>query len=115
MSSATGGVACATMPTGPTGITVFYSQAQPLTSQVFVTSYYNNDVTDCILRSSSSANRLAARRPLPRALRPKSTVLREWQWITTGMNVFVANAGANTITVYGAGTALSNPPDFHPA
>ena len=113
LSSAPGGVACATMPTGPTGITVFYSQAQPLTSQVFVTSYYNNDVTEYHLRSRSSAN------PAPRP--PHCTGTPQ----INGPGGSGSGYGRRQCVrgerrrkyYYGLWwrTALSNPPDFHPA
>lgn len=108
LSSAPGGVACATMPTGPTGITVFYSQAQPLTSQVFVTSYYNNDVTEYL------AQQVLGQSGCPTTI-ATGTQINGPEGVavdTAGVNVFVANAGANTITVYGGGTALTAGPTY---
>jgi DNA-binding beta-propeller fold protein YncE len=109
LSSAPGGVACASMPTGPTGIAVFYSQAQLLNSQIFVTSYYNNDVTEYLAQqvlgeSGSCPTTIATGTQING---PEGVAVD-----TVGVNVFVANAGANTITVYGAGTALTAGPIY---
>jgi DNA-binding beta-propeller fold protein YncE len=108
LSSAPGGVACATMPTGPTGIAVFYSQSVPLSSQIFVTSYYNNDVTEYFAQQVLGASGCPATTATGTQINGPEGVAVD----TAGVNVFVANAGANTITVYGSGAALTAGPIY---
>lgn len=111
LSSVTNGVSCTTMPTGPTGIAVFLSQSNPLASQILVTSYYNNDVTD-YLASQLIGSSTTCPTPITTGAQAQINGPEGVAVDTAGTNVFVSNAGANTITVYGAGTALSNPPVF---
>ena len=100
---------CATMPTGPTGIALFLSSSQPLSSQVFVTSYYNNDVTEYLAQDivGLSGNCPAVIATGAQISGPEGVAVD-----TAGINVFVANAGANTVTVYPAGSALTTGPIF---
>ena len=111
LSSAPGGVTCTTMPTGPTGIAVFLSTTQPLMSQIFVTSYYNNDVVD-YLASQLIGGSSTCPTPITSGAQAQIGGPEGVAVDTGGRNVFVSNAAANTITVYGAGTALSTPPIF---
>ncbi len=111
LSSVTNGVSCTTMPTGPTGIALFLSQSQPLASQILITSYYNNDVTD-YLASQLIGSSTTCPTPITSGAQAQISGPEGVAVDTTGTNVFVSNAGANTITVYGAGTALSSPPIF---
>jgi DNA-binding beta-propeller fold protein YncE len=112
LSSVTNGVACATMPTGPTGIALFLSQTQPLTSQIFVTSYYNNDVAE-YLASQLIGSTSTCPTPITTGSQAQISGPEGVAVDTTGTNVFVSNAAANTITVYPAGSALgSSPPIF---
>jgi DNA-binding beta-propeller fold protein YncE len=111
LSSVTNGVSCTTMPTGPTGIAVYLSQSNPLTSQILVTSYYNNDVAD-YLASQLIGSATTCPTPITTGAQAQISGPEGVAVDTAGTNVFVSNAGANTITVYGAGTALSSPPVF---
>jgi DNA-binding beta-propeller fold protein YncE len=112
LSSVTNGVACSTMPTGPTGIALFLSQTQPLTSQIFVTSYYNNDVAE-YLASQLIGTTSTCPTPITTATLAQISGPEGVAVDSTGKNVFVSNAAANTITVYPAGSALgTSPPIF---
>lgn len=109
LSSAPGGVTCSTMPTGPTGIAVYYTPTQLLNSQVFVTSYYNNDVTEYLAQQV-----LGGSGTCPTTL-ATSTQVNGPEGVavdTAGVNVFVSNAGANTVTVYGTGSGLTAGPIY---
>jgi len=109
LSSVTNGVTCTTMPTGPTGIALFLSQSQPLSSQILVTSYYKNDVSE-YLASQLIGSSTTCPTPITSGAQAQINGPEGVAVDTSGTNVFVSNAGANTITVYGRGTALSSSP-----
>lgn len=108
MSSAS----CSTAPTGPTGIALYLNLSQPLSSEVFITSYYNNEVAEYAATDfiGGSANPC----PTPTTTGSQSLVSAPEGVAVdaSGTNVFVSNAGGNTITVYASGTALSGAPIF---
>jgi DNA-binding beta-propeller fold protein YncE len=101
---------CATMPTGPTGIAPFLNQSAPLSSQIFITSYYNNDVaeypaTDFIGSSNTCPTPVTTGAPA-QINGPEGVAVD-----ASGTNLFVSNAGTNTITVYGV-SAITTAPIF---
>jgi DNA-binding beta-propeller fold protein YncE len=111
LSSVNDGANCASMPTGPTGFALFLSQTQPLTSQIFVASYYKNEVTE-YLASQLIGTSSVCPNPITTGSQSGVSGPEGVAVDAVGRNVFVSNAGANTITVYGAGSGLSAAPIF---
>jgi DNA-binding beta-propeller fold protein YncE len=108
MSSAS----CSTAPTGPTGIALYLNLSTPLSSEVLITSYYNNEVAeypaaDFIGGAANPCPTPTTTGSLSQVSAPEGVAVD-----ASGTNVFVSNAGGNTITVYGSGGALAGAPIF---
>jgi DNA-binding beta-propeller fold protein YncE len=108
LSNVTNGMTCSTMPVGPTGIAVYVDPAQPLSSQILVSSLFGNEVADYVASQVIGTSNTC---PTPITTAAGSGVSSpEGVAIdSAGQNVFVANSATNTITVYGAGAALNGP------
>jgi DNA-binding beta-propeller fold protein YncE len=107
LSSAT----CATAPSGPTGFAFFLSQSDPLTSQIYVTSYYNNEAVEYVA-SQVIGSSASCPSPITTGTQAQISSPEGIAVDSAGANVFVSNAGSNTITVYPAGATLNSAPIF---
>ena len=102
---------CATMPTGPTGITVYLSQSDPLNSQIFISSYYNDNAVEYLASQLIGASSTCPT-PISTGGQAQISAPEGIAVNSSGTNVFISNAGANTITVYPAGTKFGGAPVF---
>lgn len=106
------GVSGCTAPLGPTGIALFVDAAAPLSSAIYVTSYYDSRVfeypaTDFLLPGGTSC-------PTP-IINSNGINLPEGIVVDSYGNVFVANSAnsgtnPNSILVFTGGAAFANAP-----
>jgi hypothetical protein len=89
---------CSAGPSGPTGIATKGYGGSAASTLIYVTSYYNNSVSAYSLSSFSTIGTC----PTPVAVSGSGSQISspEGVAVDTNGNVFVANAGNNTITVY---------------
>lgn len=98
------------MPSGPTGIALYLDAAAPLSSAIYVTSYYNNEVfeypaTDFVVHGGASC-------PTP-VINGNGINAPEGIAVDAYGNLFVANSAnsspnANSIVVYAGNVAFAN-------
>lgn len=112
LSSVTNGTTCATMPTGPTGIAVYANLSAPATSQLFIASYYNNLVAEYTAAQFIGATGTCATPAVTTGSAGQVSAPEGVAVDTLGNNVFVANSGSNTITVYALGASFGGGPVF---
>jgi DNA-binding beta-propeller fold protein YncE len=105
---------CTSMPTGPTGIAAYVNVSQPTNSYVFMSSYYNAPAGSVVQYSASQILAAQSACPAPTTTGATSVVSRpEGVAVdSAGVNVFVANSGNNTVTVYSVTAGLSAAPVF---
>jgi hypothetical protein len=108
--------ACSTMPSGPTGIALYADTVDPMVSVIYVTSYYNGNVTQYPATSLVAGLTLGGgtTNPCPTPVTTSNGInAPEGVAVDTFGNVFVSNsaatgANANTIVAYTGGWSANN-------
>ncbi len=106
---------CSSMPTGPTGIAAFLGNTQSPNPLVFMSSYYNAPAGSVVEYSAAQLFGSPSSCPAPTAATGSTSLISRPEGVAVdaaGLNVFVANSGNNTVTVYSTASGLSGAPLF---